>query len=257
MLSKCPLFARSPGSDTTRPAPATPPPPLSSLLKAQTQPQHDEAEHHPLHAVLLGGQNPPAAREAYTRLLGQHLAIQEVFEPLLRAAATSPVFGALIRPHHYHLEGLREDIAAMGASADQARALPATVRFIEMITSSAGGDGAALLGVFYVFEGSTNGGTIIGKRMKDLLQLGGEAGTRFINPHGPLVRARWGEWKQTLDGLTLDAPQRDAIIAAACETFRQSHAVLSDVHQAMRAAGGVPEAVVMPRAGMGAGTAAG
>lgn len=206
------------------------------MLKSKTHDQHEAAEKHPFHVVLFGGEGPQRAREAYVRSLGQHLAIQETFEPLLRkAAAQSYTFRAMVKPYHYHLDALRDDLAALGATSEHTRVLPATARFISFIEACAAHDGCALLGVWYVFEGSTNGGTIIGKRLKDMLGLPDERGTRFTNPHGPQVRARWGEWKQTLDALEFDAPHQLAIIDAARQTFNAIGAMMSDVHAAMSA----------------------
>lgn len=226
---------------------AEPLPPLSGELKTGTQKQHDEAEGHGLHAVLFGSQGAAAAREAYARLLGQHLLIQEAFEPLLRQAAGAARWGKVVREHHYHLAGLRDDCAVMGVTAGMLQPLPATARFIERIETLGRGDASGLLGVFYVFEGSTNGGTIIAMRVRELLGLHGEGGTRFINPHGQQVRPRWMEWKQAVDGLELTAEQRSAAIAGAQEAFTLSHAVLGDVAGAMTAPiGGKPEVVVLP-----------
>lgn len=218
--------------------------PLSAQLRALTQPQHDEAEHHPLHAVLFGSEGEAKAREAYVRLLGQHLHIQEAFEPLLRRAAQADPFRPLMREYHYHLDALREDLAALGVMPNAMRPCEATTRFVSFIRACAEHEARALLGVFYVFEGSTNGGTIIGKKMKELLGLEEGVGTRFINPHGPLVRQRWAEWKSTIDTLAFDDVQRHAIIAAAQEAFRLSHAVLDDVYRAMRERGALTPEVV-------------
>ncbi|MDP1662762.1 MAG: biliverdin-producing heme oxygenase [Phycisphaerales bacterium] len=226
---------------------AEPLPPLSAELKSGTQKQHDEAEGHGLHAVLFGSQGVAAAREAYARLLGQHLLIQESFEPLLRKAAGASGWGRVVREHHYHLAGLRDDCAVMGVTVDMLQPLPATARFIERIETLGRDDASGLLGVFYVFEGSTNGGTIIAMRVRELLSLHGEGGTRFINPHGQQVRPRWMEWKQGVDGLELTVEQRAAAIAGAQEAFTLSHAVLGDVAGAMTSAiGGKPQVVVLP-----------
>lgn len=207
---------------------------LSARLKAETQPQHDETEHHPLNQILLGSEGPARAREAYFRLLGQHLHIQGAFEPLLReAAAAIDELRSLVRPHHYHLDKLRDDIVALAVTPNELRSLPATDRFVSFIEACASRNGCELLGVFYVFEGSTNGGTIIGKRLKELLDLPGDTGTRFVNPHGRDVRPRWTAWKAALDALDLDEPRCGAVIAAARETFGQLRAVLEDVHRAM------------------------
>jgi heme oxygenase len=217
-------------------------------LKTQTQPQHDEAEGHPLHAVLFGSRGASAARDAYAHLLAQHLLIQEHFELLLRRARWgAPAGPAVVRDHHFHLQRLRDDCAELGVTPQMLRPLPATKRFIDFIESAAQGTGTALLGVFYVFEGSTNGGTIIAMRVKELLGLERDSGTRFINPHGQQVRPRWAQWKQDVDALGLSEQECEEAVAGAREAFGLSHALLTDVHAALAGVADVkPQVVVLP-----------
>jgi len=87
--------------------------------------------------------------------------------------------------------------------------------------------------VWYVFEGATNGGTIIGKRIRDVLGLSDDRGTRFTNPHGPLVRPRWTEWKAGVDALRLEDARREAVVGAARETFKAVGEILGEVVESM------------------------
>lgn len=232
MSSKCPFAALLPA--TMRPPSLHPPinqPPRSPLtqeLKEQTRQQHDDAEHHGLHAVMFGSRGVEAARAAYVGTLQQHLHIQIAFErELRRLAVESPVFAAVVRDEQYHLAALREDLHVFGAA--DVNATPGTQRFVAYIEHAARHNPLALLGVFYVFEGSTNGGTMIAMRVRELLGLEGNEGTRFINPHGSQVRPIWMKWKASVDALTLTDAERDTAIAGAQEAFRLSGAVLSDV----------------------------
>ncbi len=202
--------------------------PFSNVLKARTLKAHEGAEGHPFHAMIFGANGPAAARAAVTLSLGQHLCVQEVFEPLLRRAGEAGgVLATVVQPYHYHLLALRDDLAALGATLEHTRALPATERFAERVATC--GSGAALLGVWYVYEGATNGGTIIGKHIKAVLGLEDDRGTRFINPHGPLVRPRWMAWKTAVDGLTLSAAEKEEAIAAASDTFTMTAGMLTEV----------------------------
>jgi len=232
MSSKCPFAALLPA--TMRPPSLHPPikypprPPLTQELKEKTRQQHDDAEHHGLHAVMFGSQGVDAARAAYVGTLQQHLHIQIAFEHALRTlAAESPLFTSIVREEHYHLAALREDLRAFDAA--DVEPTPGTQRFVAYIEHAARSNPLALLGVFYVFEGSTNGGTIIAMRVRELLGLAPGVGTAFINPHGNEVRPIWMKWKSSVDALTLTDAQRDAAIAGAQEAFRLSEAVLTDV----------------------------
>ena len=232
MSSKCPFAALLPATmrpPSLHPQINYPPrPPLTLELKEKTRQQHDDAEHHGLHAVMFGSQGVDAARAAYVGTLQQHLHIQIAFERELRALAkNSPLFATVVHDEHYHLAALREDLHAFGAA--DVDATPGTQHFVAYIEHAARSNPLALLGVFYVFEGSTNGGTIIAMRVRELLGLEGDQGTRFINPHGNQVRPIWMKWKTSVDALTLTDAERDAAIAGAQEAFRLSGAVLSDV----------------------------
>ncbi len=214
-------------------------------LKSRTREQHDAAEHHPFHAVLFGSMGSATALEAYTRLLGQHLTIQEAFEDEFdRLSASNERVLALGRPHHRHLAALRDDLRVLDVTEDLQRPLASARAMAAFIRESARGDACAWIGIFYVLEGSTNGGTIIAKRLRELLQFADEAGTRYINPHGSLVRARWSEWKQIADSLTLTDEEQSRACDAAGRTFTLMQNVLTDIQTEMQAV--TPDAALTP-----------
>ena len=203
---------------------------LTAELKLRTREQHDAAEHHEAHAILFGSCGPALARETYVRLLGQHLTIQEAFEgELIRLCENNELVHALHRPHHRHLHALREDLKALAVPSQQRKPSLATRATADFIRASSAEDAAAFIGVFYVLEGSTNGGTIIAKRLRDILQLESDAGTRYINPHGAQVRARWQEWKQSADALTMNASQRERACNAAGAMFTHMQQILTEI----------------------------
>lgn len=229
-MSGCPFHARhGDSSEATKPSV-----PLSTRLKAETQSQHDAAEHHPFQFDIMSG---GAGIEPYRRWIAQLAAAHMVLEPCLRSrAAESPVFAALIRPHHFHLEAALADLDFLGAIPSELTPLGATRDFCDLIARAARAETHDLLGVFYVLEGSTNGGTIIAKGLKSTFGWADERGTRFTNPHGPLTRPRWVEFKTALDGLALAEPSQDAIVGAAKGTFAAVTAILTDLQQARAAA---------------------
>jgi heme oxygenase len=184
--------------------------------------------------MIFGAQGPAIARAAVALSLGQHLCVQQVLEPLLRqaAAGTGPLH-TVIQPYHFHLLALQDDLAALNAGPQLTTPLPATVRFVEHVKAC--GTSMALLGVWYVYEGATNGGTIIGKHVKAVLGLHDDRGTQFINPHGPLVRPRWMAWKTAVDALAISPADRESIIAAASDTFTLTAGMLTEVHDAVLA----------------------
>lgn len=171
-----------------------------------------------------------AGLAAYIRSLGQMATVHGVLEPALRTlAAYHPWFQPLVKDYHFRLPHLFDDMAFLGAAATDFRPTSSTTEFADVISASLAKDPAGVLGVFYVLEGSTNGGTIIAKNIKTGLNLADDQGTRFINPHGSLVRPRWTEWKTTLDTLQIPAQSQQAVLFAAGEAFRLMHNIMNDL----------------------------
>lgn len=205
--------------------------PLSTLLKSSTRAMHDDAEGHAFHAELF---SPATARACHVRMMGQNLTLQQTFEPLL-FGSKHPVIASLVRPHHARLELLKDDLAVLGASREDLEPLPATRAMVEFFRACAAGDSPALLGAFYVIEGATNGGTIIAMRVKQLLNLPDDRGTRFMNPHGTNTAPRWREWKAIVDSADMDDDARNLVLHAAGETFRHTGRVMSDAQASLAA----------------------
>ncbi len=196
---------------------------LSARLKAETRAQHDRAEHHPHQQKIMSG----GSADAYRAMLGQMLIVHDALERTMdRLAASLPAAAPLTGATHRHLEALKADLAFLGATEHDTRPLPATGRFASWITGAAPEE---LLGVMYVLEGSTNGGTIIAKRLREAHGWGDERGTRFINPHGNAVRAVWAGWKTVLDGLPLSAEGQQTVVTAAAATFDHMTEVMTDL----------------------------
>jgi heme oxygenase (biliverdin-IX-beta and delta-forming) len=221
---------------------------IGERLKAETMDQHMLAERHPFHRVLFGAEGPARARLAYTWNLGQHVLIQRTFEGLLRqGAAAGGVLGAMVKPHHLYGNAAEADLTYLEADAGVQRELGPTRACREYFEGI--GATPALVGAWYVLEGSTNGGTIIAKRVREVLGLPDERGTTYINPHGVLVRPRWMEWKQGLEA-NLAAAAHEEVIEAARRTFAHIAGVMTGV---MEAIGGAQIGVVAGQAGNVAG----
>ncbi|MEI8209163.1 MAG: biliverdin-producing heme oxygenase [Methylococcales bacterium] len=72
------------------------------------------------------------------------------------------------------------------------------------------------LGCLYVLEGSTLGGQVISRHLKDLFNLNAENGAAFFTGYGEQTGSMWQTFKAVLMVATVD---EDALIHAACETF--------------------------------------
>jgi heme oxygenase (biliverdin-IX-beta and delta-forming) len=74
------------------------------------------------------------------------------------------------------------------------------------------------LGCLYVLEGSTLGGQIISRRLKERLQLSEGSGASFFNAYGGLVGARWMEFKRFVSA-SVTPEHAGLVVEAARETF--------------------------------------
>jgi heme oxygenase len=220
---KCP-FARMAAAG------ATPAPSLADALKERTREAHARAEKHPVQARMVKGE---VTRDQYAAWLGQMLPVWRAVDAgLTRVAARDPRVAAMVQPYHAHAERVAADLKFLGQCGGCHDTLPATRRFVDAIKRAGGegGDsGAALVGVWYVLEGSANGGRFIAKALSRALNIAGPEGLTSFDPHGEQQRDRWQAWRAALDAQPFTAAERDAIVAAASDTFDAMTAVMEDL----------------------------
>lgn len=207
------------------------PKPLSERLKAETRADHSRAETHPLMAAMVSGR---IDRATYARYLGQMRHVHATLDAALRAGAQKRgALAVVVREQYLHEPAIRADLATLGERAEDHPPLPATRLFCGRISALAEDDAVALLGTFYVLEGSTNGGRFIAPAVRKALGLpaagGPGSGTEYFEPHGERQRERWSYFKAALDILTLPASECDLIVAVAVDAFRGVHDIFEDL----------------------------
>lgn len=199
---------------------------LADELKSATREAHTKAERHPIQGRMISGRMD---RSEYVAYLGQNVAVWRALDAGL-ATAKDPRVQAIRRAYHEHAPRIAADLAYLAPGQAVEGPLPATQAFIALINRVAGGPG--LLGVWYVLEGSTNGGRFIAKALGPALGLTGLDGLRTLDPHGEAQRERWGAWRTGLDAQAFTAAERQEIIASADATF----AAMYDLMEGMVAA---------------------
>ena len=201
--------------------------PLAVALKEATADLHVRAEKHPVQSRFVTGK---ATAGEYAAFLGQMAAIHDRLEPMLRmqTASLGPLANTVQR-HHYRSAAVRADLDVLGQSAEAKKPLPATLRFSERLQELGRRQPLALLGVLYVLEGATNGGRFIAAAVRPALGLPNGAGTAYLDPHGENQRERWAEFRASLDAQVFNSSERNAVIAAACETFTAIYDILEDL----------------------------
>jgi heme oxygenase len=80
-----------------------------------------------------------------------------------------------------------------------------------------------VLGYLYVMEGSTLGGQVITKMLKNQLQITPDQGGRFFHGYGDKTKIMWNDFCATLSSIH-HIEQQNNIILSAKNTFIQLHA---------------------------------
>lgn len=139
-------------------------------------------------------------RRLVERFHGLHAGAEQALAPWL-AAIDGLEFDDRSRLPH-----LRRDLKTLGVSGEAAICPVATPA-----------DAAEALGLFYVLEGSTLGGHMIGKQLaRDGVD---DEGLTFLNPYGAAVGERWRAFMTVLERETASASDRDAAVAGARRGF--------------------------------------
>ncbi len=198
---------------------------IMEQLRETTAVAHRAAEARPLMRSIARG---TVQRLPYVANLEQLLLVHRVLEAaLVRAAAAAPAWAALEVESRLRVPDLEADLGQFGGSL-RPEPLPATV-VTQAWLAQAGPE--ALLGAFYVTEGSTNGGRFLVKMVARGLGLpeGSRAGLQSLDPYGTAQPDRWAAYKRAMDGLALAAPEREAVVAAAQTMFAHLGAVADQV----------------------------
>ena len=88
-----------------------------------------------------------------------------------------------------------------------------------------------LIGVLYPIEGSTLGGQVISRHLKQNHGLTAQQGARFFNGYGTDTRALWEDFCRFADTIESDSEQYRSAEAATLLTFKKFEETLNEYHQ--------------------------
>lgn len=177
-------------------------------LKRQTQPYHEALEQK------MDWQEIASSGQAYRRLLQQFYGFYLPLEARLEQLPWSSL--------SFDFEARRKiplltlDLQFLGDTSASLSGLPRCDDLPQVDNF------AQAWGCLYVIEGSTLGGKIILRTLRQPLKLSETAGGSFFGSYGPEVGPMWSAFSQTVNAYT--AAQSDCesvLIAAACETFEK------------------------------------
>lgn len=187
---------------------------LAAELRERTREAHTRAERHPIQGRMARG---TISRGEFAAYLGQLLHVWDAIDDgIAKAAARDARVRGMVREYHPHAWRVRADLRFYGRDGG-ASALDATAKMVEMIRAAA--DTPAIVGVWYVLEGSSNGGRFIAKALAGAFRLEGRDGLLTMDPHGEAQRERWQAWREALDAAGFDDVERAGILAAANAAF--------------------------------------
>lgn len=156
--------------------------------------------------------------------------VQGALEDALVAAEDERV-QSMLAPHHHRVADLEDDVRRLGFVPGTFEVPDCVDSFAESFRSI---DPARLVGRWYVFEGATNGGRLIGPHVGRTLDPDDPPHLAFFDPHREHQSARWQTFRQGLDAFTDDV---GPCIDGALEAFA-FHGALFDARWARRGEAG-------------------
>ena len=190
---------------------------IMDRLKAETRPNHDQAEQNGFGVMVMGG---GLTMQHYVEHLVAWRRILAHLEHALRTSSNQIVQDT------WH-EGLAKqpvldldiDAIAPGGTPLNAETTKAVSAFIAFVDHLSVEDPPSLLGALYVLEGSTMGGSVMKPRIAEQLDLAEDHGLRYYGVYGNQVGVRFKEFRERMGSSVDGTGSEDAIVEAAKQTF--------------------------------------
>jgi heme oxygenase len=139
-----------------------------------------------------------------------------VIETELRAAADRFVtVEAVLDADRFHEPRIRADLAFFGVAPESVEILAATEALGERVRETARRTPAALVGMFYVLESSTNGSRFIASTLRRAYDLEGDRGLTYLDPYGDAQPDRWHDFTSRMTRIAWAEDDGDAMVEAA------------------------------------------
>jgi heme oxygenase len=172
---------------------------LHQKLRQATKPGHHALDHHPLLAPLV---SPALNIVQYGNALAAMHGVYSRLEPNILAFLDNCLFD--YRPR-LKLPGLEADLAWLGRTP-----IPAGVNFLVPQTIP------ELIGILYAVEGSTQGGQVIARILRELSHV--RLPMQFFSGYGDNSNQRWEEFLEFAETFC-PADKHDAAVASAATLF--------------------------------------
>jgi heme oxygenase len=181
---------------------------IMQKLKESTRQQHEHVEG------TVDVMSQLFSLEDYKRLIGKFWAFYAAFEPTLPYAELKAA--GLDYDERRKLKWLEADAKVLGLEGpDEFHDLPDVSTLPKAF------------GSLYVVEGSTLGGAVIARHLKDQLGLTPENGGSFYASYGAEIGPKWKQFGETVTAYANGGTNDDEIVASAVKTFDSINSLFS------------------------------
>lgn len=207
-------------------------PALAERIREGSRAAHEHAEQSPFVEELMSGR---LDRTALCALLTQSWFIYEALEAAGIALAEDPVASPFLDPGLTRLPALERDLAYLHGTADwrsQARALPATQRYVARIRIEAQRDPVVFVAHHYTrYLGDLSGGQIVRRKMQ--LHYGLDVdGLEFYHFASiPKTKPYKDGYRAKLDQLPVAEEAKSRLLEEVNTAFALNAAVFADLEQ--------------------------
>ena len=187
---------------------------LAATLKDSTAQAHRRAESTELQRRMAQGDLDD---QYFVNYLAQMFHVHAALERLM---AAHPDVAAKINwsADQEHSRRLTLDLEDFGTSVDAQPMVNGTKTLLDTITESVDEDPIALIGLFYVLEGSMNGNRFIVRALR--ARSGGvRCSFLYLDPYGEEQPARWAAFRVALDSIEITEARGDSVIRSAHAMF--------------------------------------
>lgn len=181
----------------------------SRKLRDDTRVEHRRIGGSPIMRRLF---QADYTKDEYRDLLTRFYGVVKPLEARVTRHA-SPAMQALVAPR-FKTAALEADLKALGMDDAQIAAIPLAPVADKPMSDE------AVLGLFYVTEGQTQGGKIISRGLRQKFGASIEGALNFYDPYGAEVDAKWDAFKAELDARLQGRGQLNKAIGHANDSFR-------------------------------------
>lgn len=181
---------------------------ILAQLKARTAHQHQATES------TVNLMRDDYTLEEYRNLLSRFYAFYQPYEEKMRAAlAENPI--QFNHPERLNTPKLMADLISLGMTEGEISQIAAFDELPALDSKE------RIFGSLYVIEGSTLGGQVISRHLKQKFDLDETKGAAFFSGYGKETGKMWNEYREAVTKFAEGEVNHEEIFAGANETFEK------------------------------------